>query len=121
MAKNGIEAIKTISAGDTMAYVPPLSDYTSASAGWSETEYRCYETESERVSVGYWEGDPGIVSFEHWPYTEICSILTGRVAVRDTSGATLEFGAGEGFVVPKDWRGEWLTLERSTKFFVAVI
>ncbi|MFJ1311425.1 cupin domain-containing protein [Agrobacterium sp. P15N1-A] len=116
----GISAIKRIGPDDASRFVPPLSDYTTASAGWSEAEYRCLEIPSANVIVGYWEGEVGSISFEQWPYTEVCSILTGKVGLRDRVGAVVEFGAGEGFVVPKDWSGEWLTLEKSTKFFIAI-
>lgn len=116
----GIGAIVRLAASGTNAFVPPLSDYQSVSPGWSETEYRCHEQNSQHVAVGYWEGEPGTVGFERWPYTEICSILTGKVGLRDSEGHEITFGPGEGFVVPKDWKGEWLTIERSTKFFIAV-
>lgn len=102
------------------AYVPPLSDYSDVSPGWSEAEYRAYETDTNKVTVGYWTGDAGHISLESWPYTEVCSIVSGRIALRDDRGRELVFGAGDGFVVPKGWAGVWVTLEPSAKFFVMI-
>lgn len=102
------------------AYVPPLSDYRDASPSWSEAEYRCYRAEADKVTIGYWVGQAGHIALDPWPYTEVCSIVTGRVALRDRRGRELVFGAGEGFVVPKGWAGVWTTLEPSSKFFVMI-
>lgn len=101
-------------------YVPPLSDYLAASETWMEAEYRCYRTDGEKVTVGYWTGEPGQVALDPWPYTEVCSILSGCVAIQDRHGGELVFRAGEGFVVPKGWAGVWVTLERASKFFVMI-
>lgn len=101
-------------------YVPPLSDYAAAAGPWVEAEFPGYQTPATSVSVGYWTGEPGSVRLDPWPYTEICSILSGRVAVVDHSGARREFSAGAGFVVPKGFVGDWVTLEPSSKYFIAV-
>lgn len=119
-ALQGIDAIIKIEAGSLCPYVPPLTDYTNPSANWSEAEYRCLEAGSEGVTVGYWQGEPGEVSFEAWPYTEVCSILSGRVGLRDGLQRIVTFGAGEGFIVPQGWRGSWLTLQPATKIFMAI-
>ncbi|WP_342643871.1 cupin domain-containing protein [Rhodoligotrophos ferricapiens] len=111
--------VKLGSAGIS-AYVPPLSDYQNVSETWQEAEYRCYETEGRKVTIGYWTGEPGQISLDPWPYTEVCSIVTGRVALRDQRGKEIVFGAGEGFLVPKGWAGAWITLEPSSKFFVMI-
>lgn len=117
----GVEAIVRIEPADLPPYVPPLADYKNPSAGWSEAEYRCFVTEPQgRATVGYWTGGPGEVSFDAWPYTEVCTILSGQVGLRDTFGRVAHFGAGQGFVVPRGWRGTWLTLQPSTKIFIAI-
>lgn len=116
----GIDAIIKIEAGGISPYVPPLTDYANPSPNWSEAEYRCLEAGSQSVTVGYWQGEPGEVSFEAWPYTEVCSILSGRVGLRDALNRIVTFGAGEGFIVPKEWRGSWLTLQPAAKIFMAI-
>lgn len=115
-----ISDVVAIEPGDRTAIVPPATDYHAASVPWTEAEYHCYGTVARSVRVGYWTGDLGQVSLDPWPYTEVCSILVGRVAVVDRSGGRREFGAGEAFVVPKGFSGDWVTLEPSAKVFVAI-
>ena len=115
-----IRAVISIRTDETRAFVPPLSDYRDVSSGWTETEYRALDVGADRVVVGFWEGEPGSVSFDAWPYTELCSIVSGRVAVHDTLGARREFGTGDAFIIPEGWPGTWETLEPCMKVFVAI-
>ncbi len=116
----GIEAVREIVATAGMEFVPNLSDYIDPSAGWSEVEYRHLDLQSRRTVVGYWTGEPGSVSFDSWPYTEVCSILSGQVAVADQYGHRKTFGAGQGFIVPQGFRGTWISVESARKIFVAI-
>lgn len=119
-ASSDIGRIVKLGSEGASAHVPPLSDYLDVSANWSEAEYRCYEAAGAKVTVGYWTGEAGRIALDPWPYTEVCSIVSGRVALRDRQGRELVFGAGDGFVVPKGWAGIWITLEPSSKFFVMI-
>ena len=114
-----INDIKRLMPRDTNRFVPPINDYKSASPGWNETEYREFEASSDKVVVGFWTGAPGEVTLDPWPYTEVCSILSGRVAVRDKQGRQIEFSAGHAFLVPKGFVGDWVTIEPSSKVFIA--
>ena len=69
---------------------------------------------------GYWTGEPGSVEIDPWVYTEICSIISGRVAIADRNGRRLEFGPGEAFLIPKGFAGKWITLEPAKKIFLAI-
>jgi uncharacterized cupin superfamily protein len=113
-------SVRALSAVDLLRYVPPLSDYAQASPDWTEAEYRFFDEQSERVVVGFWTGEPGEVELSPWPYTEVCSILSGRVAVRSREGEQTEFAAGTAFLIPKGFDGTWITLETTTKLFVAI-
>jgi len=115
-----IASIVPISAEGGTPFSPALSDYATASEGWSETEFRFFATERGSFG-GYWRGEPGEVSFEAWPYNEICVIAKGRVAVVDRTGARREFGAGESFFIPKGFVGKWVTIEPTEKVFVALV
>lgn len=115
----GVEAIITLGADEALSFIPPLSDYDDPTPQWEETEYRHLTTPSRETTVGYWKGEPGAVSFASWPYTEICVILSGRVALQDRAGKIIEFGPGEGFVIPVGWSGRWQTLKPTRKIFVA--
>jgi hypothetical protein len=41
-------------------------------------------------------------------------------AIVDPAGGCREFGSGEGFIVPKGFVGEWVTLESATKMFLTI-
>ncbi len=91
-----------------------------ASPGWSEVEWRCFADATGRLFGGGWEGQPGTLRLDPYPYDEICVMLTGRVALVDVDGGRREFGAGTTFFVPKGFRGTWVTIEPSSKIFVAM-
>lgn len=99
--------------------VPDLADYDGVSNGWSEAEYRAQLVDTRSVA-GFWEGEPGWVAFDSWPYNEVCVIVSGRVAIEDSDGILLEFGTGDAFTVPAGFRGVWHTLEPTKKIFVGV-
>jgi uncharacterized protein len=115
-----ITSIITIDRAGRQPYVPPLSDYTVLSDRWVEQEFHCLDIRAGRVVVGFWTGEPGRIRLDPWPYTEVCSIHSGRVAVVDLAGNTREFGAGESFTIPLGFQGEWVTIEPSSKSYVAI-
>jgi uncharacterized cupin superfamily protein len=100
--------------------VPPLDGYQVLSERWEETEYLAYGGPAREYSGGYWTGEPGAVRIDPWPYDEICVLLSGRVAVADLDGGRAEFGAGEAFFIPRGFAGDWVTIEPTSKIFVAV-
>ncbi len=114
-----VNDIAVVDREHTRPVVPDPSGYDSVSAGWSETEYRAVELAEDSLG-GMWEGQPGTVSFDSWPYTEFCVMISGRVAVIDVDGGRREFAAGDAFVVPRGFRGTWETMEPSVKYFVAM-
>lgn len=109
----------TLSARHGRANVPSLEDYDDVSEHWVEVEYLA-DTVPNHVLAGAWEGEPGWVRFDTWPYTEICVIQSGRVAVEDDAGNSWTYGAGEAFLIPAGFQGVWRTLEPTRKIFVGV-
>jgi uncharacterized cupin superfamily protein len=101
-------------------HIPSPTDYAVSSPAWTEAEYPYVDRASGRVVAGFWTGEPGFVEIDSWAYTEVCSILSGKVAVVDQEGGRVEFGAGEAFMVPKGFAGTWVTIEASTKIFIAI-
>jgi uncharacterized protein len=115
----GVEEIRVIRMGAGEVVRPEWGE-GDASPDWHETEYRSFSDESGRLFGGTWEGSPGSLRLDPYPYDEICIMLTGRVALVDTHGARQEFGAGEAFFVPHGFVGTWETIEPSSKIFVAL-
>jgi uncharacterized protein len=115
----GVEAIRQIRMREGVE-VRPTWPEGDASADWSEVEYRSFADATGRLFGGTWEGEPGSLRMDPYPYDEICVMFTGRVALVDVDGGRREFGAGEAFFVPRGFRGTWLTLEPSSKIFVGM-
>ncbi|MFJ4375316.1 cupin domain-containing protein [Pseudomonas japonica] len=107
----------------TMAHgtaITPQWPANMASADWQETEYRCFSNPSGSLFGGTWSGEPGTLVLEGYPYHEICVMLSGHVALVDSDGGRKDFKAGQSFFVPRGFSGTWLTLEPSSKIFIAV-
>ena len=115
-----INDIIVVGRSNCPAFVPPLSDYQTVSANWTEAEFPCLDVQTSRVRAGFWVGEPGEVALHPWPYTEVCAIVTGRVAVVDLRGGRREFGPSESFIILKGFSGSWLTLVPSSKTFLAI-
>lgn len=114
-----VSQIRDVNPSALAASAPPLDSYATVSEGWSEQEYRV-DLGNPTLEGGYWAGDPGYVSFDEWPYTELCVILRGRVAVEDREGNRREYVAGQSFVIPQGFSGIWHTLESTEKIFVGI-
>lgn len=119
MIPAGIAGVKVLTPGTLTASQPPLESYDTVSDDWNENEYRI-DLGSPAVEGGYWSGSAGSVSFDSWPYNELCIILKGRVRVEAAEGGSKDFGAGESFLIPQGFSGVWHTLEPTEKIFVGV-
>lgn len=115
-----VDTIKTIAVGVGTPIIPVWGD-GDASADWQETEWRTFGDEAAGETFGgAWEGHPGSLVLRDQPYTEVCIMLLGTVALIDEDGGQRTFTAGDAFVVPKGFNGVWKTLEYSRKVFIAV-
>lgn len=114
-----IAAVISVDKTRARRVVPPTSDYKEVTREWQECEYRAVELADDSLG-GLWEGEPGSVSFDAWPYTEFCVMIAGRVRITDSAGESREFVGGEAFIVPRGFQGTWTTVESSRKYFVAM-
>jgi len=104
--------------GEEVVPVWPPGD---AGATWSEHEWRAFGDEAGgRFFGGAWDGQPGTLRLDSYPYDEVCVMLSGRVALVDVAGGRREFAAGQAFFVPRGFSGTWVTIEDSQKIFVAL-
>lgn len=115
-----IADVQPLTATAGVRVVPDLGEYDDHSPGWTEAEYRA-RLERTCSLAGYWEGEPGWVRIDDWPYNEVCVVLDGRIAIADSAGARREFGPGEAFVIPVGFSGVWHTLAPTRKIFVGVV
>ncbi|MDR6636979.1 cupin domain-containing protein [Paenarthrobacter nitroguajacolicus] len=120
MQSSSIHQIHVLLEGRGVSVVPDSSLYSDSSGEWSEAEHHA-PLSNTRSQVAAWEGQPGWVRIDNWPYHEVCVIQEGRVAVEDTAGLRREFGSGEAFVIPAGFSGIWHTLEPARKIFVGIV
>lgn len=69
-----------------------------------------------RFFSGIWEAGPGCwrVSYTE---SEFCQILSGRSILRNANGEAFEVGAGDNFVIPAGFEGEWEVVETTRKVY----
>lgn len=114
-----IADVQIVSAQKGTKVVPPTSDYAASSDTWNEKEYRVRLEQSSTIA-GFWEGEPGWVRIDSWPYNELCVILSGEHAIEDEQGNRLKFGPGDSFLVPIGFSGTWHTITQGSKVFVGI-
>ncbi|MCV7287940.1 DUF861 domain-containing protein [Mycolicibacterium wolinskyi] len=114
-----IDAVTTVDTVHTFRVVPDPDSYTSVSSEWAEEEFRAFELDNGSLG-GLWRGKPGSVYFERWPYTEMCVIINGHIAIEDSDGGRRDFRTGDAFVIPEGFRGTWVTVTPTEKYFVGV-
>ena len=67
--------------------------------------------------AGLWEAEPGCWQVEYTE-NEFCQVLAGRSVLRDGEGNERTLGAGDNFVIPAGFRGQWEVLETTRKIYV---
>jgi uncharacterized cupin superfamily protein len=72
------------------------------------------------VRVGVWEAGAGKTVIENFPFTEYVLMISGSVIVTDKDGTPRKFLAGDTFVIPKGWSGDWDVQERMKKQIVRI-
>ncbi|MBK0420122.1 DUF861 domain-containing protein [Leucobacter sp. CSA1] len=74
----------------------------------------------DRIDTGLWECTPGSFAATREGYTEICTILAGRVTLEVDGAEPEEFGPGDVMVTPSGWRGTWIVHEPLRKHYTIV-
>lgn len=72
----------------------------------------------ETATIGIWTSKAGTVRFAAYPFDELCIIVEGRLTLESIDGTRENFAAGDLFIVPKDWAGDWIMEEPLSKFYV---
>jgi len=67
--------------------------------------------------AGLWEAEPGCWEVIY-SEDEYCQILAGRSVLRDASGQQRILQAGDNFVIPAGFAGQWEVLETTKKIYV---
>lgn len=72
------------------------------------------------IETGLWECTPGAFTAERIGYTEICTILSGRVTLFVEGYEPVEYGPGDVIVMPSGWTGVWDVHEPLRKHYTTV-
>lgn len=95
-----------------------IGDFTPLNYGMEESENKIAAGSASGYGVSLWQGKVGAVDFPATEVTEICWITEGRIALADEAGGRVEFGAGQGYILPKGFAGRWETLVDAKKIAV---
>ena len=72
------------------------------------------------LTLGKWACNKGAVEIQGHAVDEACFILSGSVTLTDSDGRSETFSAGEGFLLPRGFRGTWAQSDDFEKLFVAI-
>lgn len=110
----------THSAHDTTAI--DLGEHSPKPTALTESLTEASQTiwAADRIDTGLWECTPGTFSATREGYTEICTILQGRVTVTGEGEEPREFGPGDVMVMPSGWVGIWQVHEPLRKHYTTV-
>lgn len=87
---------------------PHVAKPTSIEGAQTEASFSVWSGGTDgKVDTGLWECTPGTFTAERIGYTEICTILMGRVTIEVEGEEPREFGPGDIMVMPSGWRGAW--------------
>jgi len=76
-----------------------------------------FTSADERFFAGLWEAEPGCWNIQYTE-NEFCQILAGRSILRDEAGREQVVSAGDSFVIPAGFCGQWDVLETTRKIYV---
>ncbi|WP_111721059.1 cupin domain-containing protein [Homoserinimonas sp. OAct 916] len=112
--------VKTSSAHQTdeVALGAHVAKPTATTEGLTEASLAVWS--DGRVDTGLWECTAGSFTAVREGYTEICTILSGRVTIEVDGSEPEDFGPGDIMVMPSGWAGIWHVHEPLRKHFTIV-
>jgi uncharacterized cupin superfamily protein len=82
----------------------------------TQRSWNHFTSGDEKFFAGFWEAEPGCWKISYTE-NEYCQILSGRSILRDANGKEFALEAGDNFVVPAGFEGEWEVLETTRKIY----
>jgi uncharacterized cupin superfamily protein len=76
--------------------------------------------EARGLTLGTWACNKGAVDIQGHPVDEACFVTSGSVTLTDRNGRSETFNAGQGFLLPRGFQGEWAQSDDFEKLFVAI-
>ena len=76
-----------------------------------------FTSRDDKFFAGIWEAEPGCWRISYTE-NEFCRILAGESILRDANGNESTVRAGDNFVIPAGFEGEWEVVETTRKIYV---
>ncbi|MCJ7995624.1 DUF861 domain-containing protein [Rhizobium cremeum] len=93
---------------------------TSIEGDQQEAAMALWTSPDGKLETGIWECTPGRFTADRSRNSEICHLLSGSVTLHNGDGTEQRIGAGEMFVLPIGWRGEWTIHEQTRKIYTTI-
>lgn len=112
--------IRTYAAHNTadVTLPPHATKPTATTEGMTESGQSVWA--NDRIDTGLWECNAGSFTATREGYSEICTILSGRVTLEVEGLENEEFGPGDIMVMPSGWKGIWHVTEPLRKHYTTV-
>jgi uncharacterized cupin superfamily protein len=75
-----------------------------------------YDRPEKGLYMGQWASEPGAWTIAYTE-DELVVILAGRGQLVSDDGNVFEYKAGDAFVIPSGFKGQWVTLETTRKIY----
>lgn len=75
-----------------------------------------YEQPEKGIYMGQWASEPGAWKISYTE-DELVVILSGRGELLSDDGSVFAYQAGDAFVIPSGFKGQWVTLESTRKIY----
>lgn len=79
--------------------------------------FNLFSDPGQEFHVGLWESEPATWKVRYSEH-EFCTILEGRILMRDAAGGEITVGPGDSFVIVAGFSGTWQVLEKARKIYV---
>ena len=79
--------------------------------------FNLFSDPGQEFHVGLWEREPATWKVRYSEH-EFCTILVGRILMRDEAGGEITVGPGDSFVISAGFAGTWQVLEKARKIYV---
>jgi uncharacterized cupin superfamily protein len=76
-----------------------------------------FTSADQKFFSGIWEAEPGCWNISYTE-NEYCHILAGKSVLRDEQGQEQVLQAGDQFIIPAGFTGQWDVIETTRKIYV---
>lgn len=78
-----------------------------------------YDRPEKGIYMGQWASEPGAWKISYTE-DELVVILSGRGQLIGDDGFVFEYKAGDAFVIPSGFKGQWVTIQSTRKIYSIV-